>query len=236
MASKQVPIPAIRQVSPLARNWVWFSIQVVLRLVFTCCLRYRARGCHHLPANGGGLLLSNHQSMLDPLLIGLPLSRPVSFLARDTLFHVPVIGWILRNTYVTPLNRSGGSAAGIRETLRRLEQGFLVGIFPEGTRSSDGRLGAFKPGFAALVRRTQMPIFPVGIAGAHRAMGRGSALLSCERVCVVFGEPFSSEQILKLRERGREEELVNAVRGRIEQCIREAETWLHGKETCRSAS
>ena len=63
------------------------------------------------------------------LLIGLPLHRPVSFLARDTLFSVPVIGWILRHTYVMPLSRDTGGAAGIRETIRRLDEGFLVGLF-----------------------------------------------------------------------------------------------------------
>src|SRR5437016_2539549 len=120
--------------SPLRRNWVWFISQVIVGAVFAFWLRYRARGIERIPAAGGGLLLANHQSFLDPLLVGLPLHRPVSFLARDTLFPVPVIGWILRHTYVIPLDREGGGAAGIRQTLRRLEQGFLVGIFPEGTR------------------------------------------------------------------------------------------------------
>jgi 1-acyl-sn-glycerol-3-phosphate acyltransferase len=214
--------------NPLRRNWVWFSFQVICRIAFTVWLRYRARGIERLPASGGALLLSNHQSFLDPLLIGLPLRRPVSFLGRKTLFPVPVIGWILRHTYVMPLDRDGGGAAGLRETLRRLDQGFLVGIFPEGTRSSDGALGIFKPGFAALVRRTDLPIFPVGIAGANRAMGRGSLFLKPRRVCVVFGEPFPKETIDDLRQRGRESALVEAVRERIAQCQHEAEAWLAG--------
>jgi 1-acyl-sn-glycerol-3-phosphate acyltransferase len=212
--------------SPLRRNWVWFSIQAVLRVVFTVWLRYRARGVERIAAEGGGLILSNHQSFLDPLLIGLPLRRPVSFLARDTLFPVPVVGWILRHTYVTPLNRAGGSAAGLKATLRRLEEGFLVGMFPEGTRSADGALGTFKPGFAALVRRTDRPIYPVGIAGANRAMGRGSVVLRPHRVCVVFGEPFGPAEIAALGVRGRETDLVDAVRSRIADCQREAEEWL----------
>jgi 1-acyl-sn-glycerol-3-phosphate acyltransferase len=212
--------------SALRRNWVWLSIQVVLRIIFSFWLRYRARGVEGIPARGGALLLGNHASFIDPLLVGLPLHRPVSFLARDTLFRVPVIGWILRHTYVMPLARDTGGAAGIRETLRRLEEGFLVGIFPEGTRSADGTLGPFKPGFAALVRRTDLPIYPVGIAGAHRAMGRGSLVLKPHRVCVVFGEPFPQATIATLRQRGREEELMNAVRARIGECQREAEAWL----------
>jgi 1-acyl-sn-glycerol-3-phosphate acyltransferase len=212
--------------SPLRRNWVWYICQVILGVVFTVWLRYRARGVERIPTAGGGLLLTNHQSFLDPLLVGLPLRRPVSFLARDTLFKIPVIGWILRHTYVMPLRRETGGAAGIRETLRRIDQGFLVGIFPEGTRSVDGSLGTFKPGFAALVRRTSLPIYPVGIAGAHRALGKGSLFMKPCRVCVVFGDPFPAKVIAELKQRGRETELVAAVRARIAECQQAAEAWL----------
>jgi 1-acyl-sn-glycerol-3-phosphate acyltransferase len=212
--------------SPLRRNWVWFICQVILSVCFTVWLRYRARGVERLPTVGGGLLLVNHQSYLDPLLVGLPLKRPVSYLARDSLFRVPVVGWMLRNTYVMPLSRDSGGVAGFRETLRRLEDGFLVGVFPEGTRSPDGKLGTFKPGFAALLRRAHIPIYPVGIAGAHRAMGKGSWFLKPCRVCVVFGEPFCRETIEPLFQRGLEPELVETVRTRIAECQREAEAWL----------
>lgn len=212
--------------SPLRRNWVWLSFQVVIRNIFAFWLQYRARGIEKIPATGGGLILSNHQSFLDPLLIGLPLHRPVSFLARDTLFPVPVIGWILRHTYVMPLSRDTGGAAGLRETIRRLDEGFLVGLFPEGTRSPDGSLGTLKPGFAALVRRTELPIYPVGIAGAHRALGRGSILLKPHRVRVVFGEPLPADKVAELKQRGRETELVETVRAHIAACQHEAETWL----------
>ncbi len=212
--------------SPLRRNWIWFICQAIIGVFFTFWLRYRARGVEHLPKTGGGLLLANHQSYLDPLLVGLPLRRPVSYLARDSLFRIPVIGWLLRNTYVMPLSRDTGGAAGFRETLRRLDDGFLVGVFPEGTRSPDGTLGTFKPGFAALVRRTEVPIYPVGIAGANRALGKGSRFLKPRRVCVVFGEPFSRTTIEPLCQRGREPELVEAVRSRIADCQREAEEWL----------
>ncbi|HTI49853.1 MAG TPA: lysophospholipid acyltransferase family protein [Planctomycetaceae bacterium] len=212
--------------SPLRRNQVWFISQVIVGIAFAVWLRFKARGVERLPPEGGGLLLSNHQSFLDPLLVGLPIRRPISFLARDTLFKVPFVGWMLRHTYVLPLNRDGGSSGAIRETLRRMEQGFLVGVFPEGTRSADGALGTFKPGFAALVRRTDLPIFPVGVAGANRALGRGAWFIKPYPVCVVYGEPIPREEIVRLSERGREQELVEAVRQRIARCQQEAEAWL----------
>jgi len=211
--------------SPLRRNWIWTSFQVAMRIIFAVWLRYRARGLEHGPANGGGLILANHQSFLDPLLIGLPLRRPISFLARENLFHVPVIGWILRRTYVMPINQMAGTA-GIRLLRKRLEQGFLVGVFPEGSRSPDGVVGEVKGGFVAVARRSDEPIIPVGIAGAYRALGLGAWFLKPYRVCVVFGQAFTPEEIAPLKEKGREAELIAAVRQRIIDCQQEAEAWL----------
>ncbi|MDB5335676.1 MAG: phospholipid/glycerol acyltransferase, partial [Planctomycetaceae bacterium] len=79
------------------------------RVFFALWLRYRARGLEHIPATGGGLVLANHLSFLDPLMIGLPLNRPISYLARDSLFRVPAIGWLLRRTYVKPISRENAS-------------------------------------------------------------------------------------------------------------------------------
>lgn len=200
---------------------------MLCRVLFAILFRYRCRGLDRLPKSGGALLLSNHQSFLDPLLVGLPLNRPISYLARDSLFRVPVVGWMLRHTYVMPLNRDGGSAAGIREPLRRMESGFLVGIFPEGTRSADGKLGPLKPGFAALLRRTTLPVYPVGVAGADKALGRHHKMIRPRRVCVVYGQPLSAETLAELAVRGREQELVEHVRTQIAACQREADDWLN---------
>jgi 1-acyl-sn-glycerol-3-phosphate acyltransferase len=213
--------------SPNRRNWVWFSFQMLLQVVFTTWLRYRARGAADVPETGGALFVVNHQSFLDPLLVGLPLRRPVSYLARDSLFRVPVIGWILRNTYVQAINREAASSSVLRETVRRMEAGYLCGIFPEGTRSVDGTVGVFKPGFVALVRRANSPVIPVGIAGAHAALGRGSWFLWPRRVCVVFGEPLSVAELEAYREKGREQDLVDLVRQRVVACQAEAEAWRH---------
>lgn len=226
--SPSMPGRAGSGVDPLARNLCWRSIQYVLQLLFTAWLRYRAKGIEHLPPSSGALLLSNHQSFLDPLLIGLPLRRPVSFLARDSLFRAPIVGWVLRNTYVMPLNREGGAAAGIKETLRRMDQGYLVGLFPEGTRSHDGSVGDFKPGFAALLRRSKLPVIPVGIHGAHRALGRRVLSLRPERVCVVFGPPLDRARLDELSKRGREAELIAYVREAVMACQRDADGWIGG--------
>jgi 1-acyl-sn-glycerol-3-phosphate acyltransferase len=209
-------------------NWVWRFLRFLLRLAIPFWLRYRARGIERIPSSGAALLVINHQSFLDPLLVGAPLRRPISFVARDSLFGVPIVGWILRNMYVIPINRESASAASLRRAADRLKQGFLVGIFPEGTRSPNGRLGPLKPGFLALVRRANVPIIPVGISGSAAALPRNAWFVRPKPCRVVFGEPIPAETVAALSERGNVDALLAEVRQRIERCHADAEKWLHG--------
>ena len=225
MTTEDLPLP-----HPTRRNVVWLTIQFTLRLVFAVWLRYRARAIENLPEEGGGLVLVNHQSFLDPMLVGVPLRRPISYLARDNLFRVPVIGWIIRNTYVMPINRDAASTASIRNALKRMEHGFLVGLFPEGTRSDDGKVGEFKPGFISLIRRAKVPVYPVGIAGAHGALPRGGFRLFPPPVRVVFGEPLCDDRLTELRAKGREGDLIEYVRNAVVACQLEAQNWSDGTE------
>ena len=181
---------------PTRRNPVWMTLQYILRITTLFMFRLRVRGKHNIPKHGGGLVLINHQSFLDPLFLGT-LGRPYSFLARDTLFPIPFVGWVLRNTYVMPINRDAASTTSIRQALKRMEDGFTVGIFPEGTRSEKGDVREFKPGFISFIRRSKLPVYPIGIAGAHLAMPRRKGL-RCRPVRIVIGEPLCPEKLAEL--------------------------------------
>jgi len=211
----ETPLPR-----PDRRNVTWFISQMILKVIFHGWNGYKARGMEKL-APGGGLLLVNHQSYIDPLLVGLPLRRPVSYLARDSLFRVPVLGTFLRIVYVMPINREAAGTESIREGIRRMRHGFLVGIFPEGTRSADGRLGEMKPGFVALVRRAGVPVYPVGIAGAYDALPRKAKWLRPKPLRIVFGEPFGPDDF-----KGGSEAITAVAAERIAACVAEAEAWL----------
>jgi len=211
-------------VDPCRRNWVWRVIQAVLQIVFVFWLRYRVAGLERLPS-GGALFLSNHQSHLDPMLIAASFSRPVSYLARHNLFHVPIIGWILRNTYVMPIRRESAGTESIRLSVERLNQGYYVGMFPEGTRSRDGRLGEIKTGFLAITRRAAVPIIPVGIGGANLTFPRGAWFPRPRTVRVVLGDPIPAETVAELSRKGREREFVEEVTARIQACIDAADRW-----------
>jgi len=212
---------------PTRPTLLWTGFRYLMRIVFTIWLGYRARGAEKISPTGGGLLLINHQSFLDPLMAGLPFQRPVSYLARDSLFAVFGLGWFLRKVYVMPISRKSAGASSIRESVRRMKHGFLVGIFPEGTRSRDGKVGPMKSGFASLIRRGQVPIYPVGIAGTFEAMPRNAWLMRRRRVRVVYGDPLTIEELERYTQRGREKELVSLVRDRIIDCQQQADQWLN---------
>lgn len=213
---------------PLNSNVPWRYFRYGMQIVSRCWLGVRARGMEHLPAQSGGLLLINHQSYLDPLMVGLPLRRPVSFLARDSLFKVPLVGWWLRQTYVMSINREAASTASLREAIRRMQHGFLVGIFPEGTRSETGEIGPLKPGFLALMRRAKVPVHPVGIAGTLQALPRGAWFLRPVKIRVVFGEAVSPTELDRFG-RDQEPELLSFIRERMLACQQEAEHWRNGE-------
>jgi 1-acyl-sn-glycerol-3-phosphate acyltransferase len=210
---ERVPLP-----DPLRRNWVWFTAQQIAQFFFTIWFRTRALGIENLPP-GGALLLINHQSFLDPLMVGLPLPRPVSFLARDNLFRIPIVGWILRHTYVIPISRERGGTESLRESIRRMDHGFLVGIFPEGTRSIDGKLQEMKPGFISLVRRAKVPVIPVAVAGAYESLPRNAKFPRRGKIRVVFGQPMNPVRLAELSQPGREAELVEWTRSSIQVCL-----------------
>jgi len=212
-------------VDPQARNWVWRVIQLLMQNVFVFWFRYRVAGLEKVPP-GGALLLMNHQSYIDPLVVAVAMKRPVSYLARHDLFRVPVIGWILKNTYVMPIRRDSAGSESIRLAVERLQQGYLVGLFPEGTRSRNGELQEFKPGFLAILRRVNVPVIPVGIAGAIDAYPRGALVVRPYPVRVVIGDPISGEEVQSLSQRGREKEFLQRIRSSIEQSLEQANRML----------
>jgi 1-acyl-sn-glycerol-3-phosphate acyltransferase len=207
-------------------NALYRFLQLCLRVVVPVYFRYRARGLEHVPRRGAALFLVNHQSFLDPLMVGIPLSRPVRFLARDTLYRGPLIRAFLNKVYAIPVNRDAASSTTIRQAARQLQQGFLVGIFPEGTRSSDGRIGALKPGFIALVRRADVPIIPVGLAGTGAAFPRGAWFVRPAKCRVVFGAPLQPETLAQLKGHGSEQVLLETVRDAMVRCYEEAREWM----------
>lgn len=156
--------------SLIGRRWYDFANVVAFPFYF-CGFSYRYSGRANVPARGPVLLVSNHQSMLDPVLIGACNNRYLTFLARSTLFTVPVLGPLIRSLNAIPIDRTMGKD-GIQAVLDRLKAGAAVLMFPEGERTHTGEVQPLKPGVSLLIKRVSCPIVPVGIAGCFAAWNR----------------------------------------------------------------
>jgi 1-acyl-sn-glycerol-3-phosphate acyltransferase len=133
---------------------------------------------------GPVLLVANHQSHLDPVLIGLACPRQLKFLARVGLFFWPFSWWI-RALGAVKIDRES-ALGGIKTALKLLKDGNAVAVFPEGSRTFDGLIHEFLPGFCVLARRSGATIVPVAIDGAFAAMPRGSILVRPARITLAF--------------------------------------------------
>lgn len=180
----------------LAQRWAYSALRVICRLSFVVFYRVRIEGREHIPASGAALVCSNHQSHLDPIVVGLAFDRRLNFVARKSLFTNPAFGWLIRFLDAIPLDRDGFSISGIKETLKRLKRGEMVLIFPEGTRTADGNLGMIKPGAAALAKRGNVPVVPIGFDGAFQIWPRKNFIpWPIGVIDIVVGEPLSAAQI-----------------------------------------
>lgn len=199
---------------PLAKR-LWYSfLHVVCRLAASLLFQVRVHGREHVPREGGALVLSNHQSHFDPVLIGLACDRRLNYLARQTLFRFAPFRWLIDSLDAIPIDREGLGLAGLKETLRRLKRGEMVLIFPEGTRTRDGDVGALKPGFSALAGRARVPLVPVAIEGAFEAWPRRHLLPWFAVIHIEFGPPLTTDEADRLDER----ELVAEIERRIRAC------------------
>ena len=173
-------------------------VRLASRFIATVTFGFRSEGRHHLELQGGGVLLSTHQSMLDPVLIGLMANRRLVYLARKTLFKNALFAFVISALDAIEIDRDRGGLAGLREMLKRLQKGNLVLLFPEGTRTTDGKVSELKPGFIPVARRSNVPLIPIAIVGAYDCLPRGTKLPTRKPIAVVVGEPIPASKYLPM--------------------------------------
>jgi 1-acyl-sn-glycerol-3-phosphate acyltransferase len=181
------------RLSLLMRRLIYRVLRLIARMLCVLWFRIRVEGRHHVPSQGGGMLLSTHQSGLDPILVGLACNRNLNFLARSTLFRNPAFSFFLKIVDSIEIDRERGGLSGLREMLSRLRSGKVVLLFPEGTRTDDGSIGVVKPGFFPIAKRSDVPLIPVAIVGAFECMPKGSKWIFPKPIAVVFGKPIQPE-------------------------------------------
>lgn len=179
---------------PHQRTLLWKLLQSLFRILTSVLFDLKVHGKQHIPKTGGVLVVANHQSYLDPILLAVQLRRPVSFMAKSELFHNRLFGAIIRRLNAFPVQQSGNATSAIKESVRRLQQGHMLVIYPEGSRCEDGELQPIEQGAALVVRRaTGVTVVPAVIEGSFDAWPKWRPLFRPARIEVLYGPPLQVE-------------------------------------------
>ncbi len=196
------------------------------RVLMTLAYRIRVHGLENYPDQGRMLVCSNHQSFLDPVILGVICPKPINYLGRKTLFRFAPFGWFLSWNDTIPIDRDASGIGGMKETMRRIKRGESVLMFPEGTRSPDGEFKSIMSGFCVMAKRTKATLMPIGFEGAYQSYSRNMILPRLGRIHAVMGEPIHFDEYGELSD----EDLTKMLEARIRECFEAARE--HWRKSC----
>lgn len=167
---------------------LYYNIGYTLsRWLATVFFSYRVTGAENIPPEGPVILAANHTSFFDPPLVGVASKRAMWYLARKSLLDWPLLGPIFPSLNVIPVDRDGNDRSALRNIILLLKQGEGVVLFPEGTRSRDGKLQKAQPGLGMIVSKTWAPVVPARVFGAFEAFPKEAKGLRASQIAVSFG-------------------------------------------------
>jgi len=168
------------------------ALLAICRPFFTILFSWEVQGRENIPLNGPLILITNHVNLVDPFFLLFAFPRWINFMAKEELFRSPFLRFWLRFAGSIPISRDG-KVTEKQKTLKSardaLQRGLILGMFPEGGRSHDGKLKKGKPGSAVIALKTNVPLLPVGIIGTDNIKGI-SWLWKRPRIIIKIGKPF----------------------------------------------
>ena len=198
----------------------YFCCRFPLYLFFAVFYRVRYYGQNNMPENGPVILICNHQSHFDPPLLGVGLRRRLNFLARKTLFKFKPFAWLIEMLDAIPLEIDGIGFAGIKESIKRLKNGEIILIFPEGGRTWDGDVAHFLQGSLTLAQRTKAAILPAAISGCYEAFPRTQHYPKLwGKMRVIYGQPMMYDDFKDMSE----EELRQTCEAKVAELYRQVQ-------------
>lgn len=200
---------ASRVVYSVSRFFLWLLVKILFRA--------RYEGTENVPKEGPVLLAPNHASYIDPPLVGAGVPRRITFLAKEELFR-GLLGWWIHTVGGKPVFRGKGDVGVFRIAEKAFQNGEVLLLFPEGTRTHDGRLQPMRDGIGLIVKRTGVPLVPVGVVGTYEAWSRHRKFPKLLKVTVRYGKPLDFSQLAE-GSTGREayREIVNKLGEEIAQ-------------------
>ena len=207
---------ALRACQPgksLAHILWWKALSTLCYFWVGGCYRLRAWGAANVPRRGAVLYVANHQSYLDPIVVGLGCShRQFCSMARATLFRHPLFAWLIRSLNAIPVAQGAGDKGAMRKCLAALDDHQALLVFPEGARTLDGRTQHFAAGTMLLIKRARPTVVPVAIQGAFDAWPRNAPRPRLTgRIGVQFGQPVAGQTLVEMG--------AEAALGHLQQCV-----------------
>jgi 1-acyl-sn-glycerol-3-phosphate acyltransferase len=196
----------------------YHSVRYVARMLGVLIFDLRCLGREHMEFDGPAIILCTHQSHFDPVLVGLSYNGRMNYLARRTLFNNKILGTIIYLLDAIELDRDRSGIAGLKEMLKRLKHGGKVLVFPEGTRSADGKIGPMRPGFLAVARRSKVPLVPIAVTGAYEALPRSSKVPWRYPIYTAVGPRIEPDEITDLSD----DDVLHLISERLHQCYHRA--------------
>jgi 1-acyl-sn-glycerol-3-phosphate acyltransferase len=178
-------------------------------------LGLRREGLDHIPRRGPLIIVANHVSYMDAILLGSAAPRPIQFMVLQWMYDLLFLRWFYWGMGTVPVQSDGNDRKAIKRAMRVLERGRVLGIFPEGTRSPDGRIGETRPGAAMIAALSGAPVVPAFIAGARESMPVGARFPAPARVQVRFGPPIRYQRDRMKRDRNGMREFALAMEAAI---------------------
>ncbi|NQU94960.1 MAG: 1-acyl-sn-glycerol-3-phosphate acyltransferase [Candidatus Omnitrophica bacterium] len=175
-----------------------FIFEVLLKIL----CRLEVKGRENLPKKGPFIVASNHASFADPAVMGAACNTTrISFMAKRELFERPIFGAWCKAVGCIPVERRSGSSGALKKAIQILKRGQVLGIFPEGTRSLDGKLQKAEPGIGLLVAKAGVPVIPVYLSGTAGALPRGARVPRLHKVTAKIGKKIDLNEILQIHEK-----------------------------------
>jgi 1-acyl-sn-glycerol-3-phosphate acyltransferase len=169
---------------------IYKALQLIGFLLFVLLFRLKVKGVENIPKDGGAIICANHSSYLDPIILGIAIPRKVHHMAKDELFKNPFFARIITFFNAFPVKRGFFPSKAFKTVVDLLKDGELVIIYPEGTRSRNGKIQRAKLGIGVIVSLVgDIPIIPTRIIGTHRALPTGAFMIRLKRCEVRFGKP-----------------------------------------------
>ncbi|MDR3281538.1 MAG: 1-acyl-sn-glycerol-3-phosphate acyltransferase [Endomicrobium sp.] len=154
----------------------------IFKTIFGLFYRCHVFGVENIPKSGGAIIAPNHISFFDPPLSGSTIKRPVYFMAKKELFNIPIFGWIIKQTNAFPVKRDTLGMFAIKHAFYILKKGRLLLMFPEGTRSKNGKIGIARAGVGMVACNAQVPLIPVKIENTN-------TMLRFKQIKIKYGKP-----------------------------------------------